>query len=187
MKKIAITGHTQGIGKAVVDLCKHDYEILGFSRATGHNLLKPGVVERIFEEAKDCDIFINNAFSTDAQMKLFDLFYNYWKDDVTKFIINVNSKNRFRAGDGSFGDNGYAAVKALLHKQWIDVLHESGRLCKISNISPGFVDTYLISHFSVPEWLKQPPEECAETIMWLINQPDNVEIGEVSYWRRKAQ
>ena len=39
----------------------------------------------------------------------------------------------------------------------------------------------------MPEWLKQPPEECAETIVWLINQPDNVEIGELSYWRRKVE
>ena len=187
MKKIAITGHTQGIGKAVVDLCKNDYEILGFSRATGHNLLKPGVVERILEEAKDCDIFINNAFSTDAQIKLFDLFYKEWKGDMTKFIINVNSKNRFRAGDGSYVDNGYAAVKSLLHKQWVDVLHESGRLCKISNLSPGFVDTPLIGSFSLPVWMKQPAEEFAETIMWIINQPDNIEIGELSSWRRKSQ
>ena len=120
-------------------------------------------------------------------IRLFNKFYNGWKEDPKKFIININSRNRFRVGDGSFGDNQYAAVKAHLHQQWVDVLHDTGRLCKISNISPGFVDTNLISHFSMPEWLKQPPEECAETIVWLINQPDNVEIGELSYWRRKVE
>lgn len=67
------------------------------------------------------------------------------------------------------------------------MLHATDRRCRISNISPGFVDTNLISHFSMPEWLKQPAEECAETIVWLINQPENVEIGELSYWRRKVE
>lgn len=187
MKKIAITGHTQGIGKAIVDLCKDQHEIVGFSKSTGYNLMEPGALERIYAESKECDIFINNAFAVDAQIRLFNKFYNGWKEDPKKFIININSRNRFRVGDGSFGDNQYAAVKAHLHQQWVDVLHDTGRLCKISNISPGFVDTNLISHFSMPEWLKQPPEECAETIVWLINQPDNVEIGELSYWRRKVE
>lgn len=187
MKKIAITGHTRGIGKAIVDLCTDEYEILGFSRSTGHNLSHRSTLETVFEEAKDCDIFINNAFCGDSQLKLFDIFYDNWKDDTTKFIININSKNRFRVGDGTFGGSGlYASTKLQLHKQWIDVLHEKSRRCKISNISPGFVDTELISHYTMPDWMRQPAQECAETIVWLINQPDHVEIGEISYWRHKA-
>jgi NADP-dependent 3-hydroxy acid dehydrogenase YdfG len=187
MKKIAITGHTQGIGKAIVDICSAEHEILGFSKSTGYNLAEPGKLQNVVDESKDCDIFINNAFVVDAQIRIFEKIYNLWKGDPTKLIININSRNRFRVGDGSFGDNAYAAVKAHLHQQWIDVLHATDRRCRISNISPGFVDTNLISHFSMPEWLKQPAEECAETIVWLINQPENVEIGELSYWRRKVE
>ena len=57
--KIAITGHTQGIGKRAYDrLCP---DIIGFSRSNGYDITNSGDQKRIIEESKDCDIFINNA------------------------------------------------------------------------------------------------------------------------------
>ena len=38
MTKVLITGHTSGIGKAILENCPSDYEVQGISRATGHNI-----------------------------------------------------------------------------------------------------------------------------------------------------
>ena len=38
--KVLITGHTFGIGKAILDNCPDDYEVKGISRSTGHDLTK---------------------------------------------------------------------------------------------------------------------------------------------------
>ena len=54
--KIAITGHTKGIGLAIYDLLGQEHNVFGYSRTNGYNINNP---EKIFEEAKDFDIFIN--------------------------------------------------------------------------------------------------------------------------------
>ena len=61
--KIAITGHTRGIGKACADVFRHD-TIYGYSRSNGYDIKD---AEDIFKSAEDCDVFINNAYSPDDQ------------------------------------------------------------------------------------------------------------------------
>ena len=74
--KIALTGHTRGIGNACKQLLEPEHEIIGFSRTNGYNINEPKV---IYELAKDADVFINNAQFQDYQTKLFDLFWDDWK------------------------------------------------------------------------------------------------------------
>ena len=58
--KIAITGHTNGIGKACYDLLSQEHQVIGFSRSSDYDINDP---ESIFSSAKDSDVFINNAYS----------------------------------------------------------------------------------------------------------------------------
>jgi hypothetical protein len=87
--KIAITGHTQGIGKRAYDrLCPN---IIGFSRSNGYDITNPTDRERIIEESNHCDIFINNATTEFGQTLLFlELFKNWQYQNKT--IINVGSR-----------------------------------------------------------------------------------------------
>lgn len=187
MKKLAITGHTDGIGGALVELIKDEYEILGMSRTNGFYLTKEGIVERIFETAKDCDIFVNNAFCRSRQTELYDIFYDNWKTDPTKHIINIGSKLRLNVDETGFigQNNPYSNEKRDLHLRWMANLHDSDRRCKISNISPGFVDTKFSSYSKLPEGMKLDKFEVANYIKWILGQPDNIELGEVSFWRIK--
>jgi hypothetical protein len=87
--KIAITGHTQGIGKRAYDrLCPN---IIGFSRSNGYDITKSDDRKRIIEESKHCDIFINNATSEFGQTLLFLELFNNWRHQ-NKIIINVGSR-----------------------------------------------------------------------------------------------
>jgi hypothetical protein len=66
--KVAITGHTNGIGQA---LARHyqqrGHEVMGFSRRTGHNI---HLTEKLTNMIEPCDVFVNNAQSGFAQTAL---------------------------------------------------------------------------------------------------------------------
>lgn len=74
--KVAITGHTSGIGKAFYQYFnKKNAEVIGMSRSNGYDLNTD--VDRIIENAKDCDIFINNAYRDDKQLQLLNGLYKH--------------------------------------------------------------------------------------------------------------
>ena len=82
-KKIIITGHTKGIGRAIYDKfteisCR---EIVGMSRSNGYDLEKD--FDRIVEEATGAELFINNAYRDQQQLKLFHAL----KDKVDMMVV----------------------------------------------------------------------------------------------------
>ena len=82
-KKIVITGHTSGIGKAIYDKfneisCR---EIVGMSRSNGYDIEKD--FDKIVEEAAGAEFFINNAYRDEQQLKLFHAL----KDKVDMMVV----------------------------------------------------------------------------------------------------
>lgn len=66
--KIAITGHTSGIGQALAkEYTSLGYEIVGLSRRNGFNIKS---IPKICNAIEPCDVFINNAQSGFAQTDL---------------------------------------------------------------------------------------------------------------------
>lgn len=90
--KVAITGHTRGLGLA---LFKHfsAHDVIGFSRSNGYDIADPISRSKILEQLADADIFINNAYNNydDSQLQLLMSVYDLWKD-LDKVIINVSSR-----------------------------------------------------------------------------------------------
>jgi hypothetical protein len=88
--KIAITGHTAGIGKKLYERLHPD--AIGFSLSTGYDIINTNDRKRIIVESKDCNVFINNAPASFGQTLLFLELFQEWKNDPTKTIINVGSR-----------------------------------------------------------------------------------------------
>jgi hypothetical protein len=88
--KYAITGHTEGIGNRLYSILS-PYAI-GFSRANGYDINKKECRDKIINESKDYDVFINNANSSFGQTYLLLDLINAWKNDPNKKIINVGSR-----------------------------------------------------------------------------------------------
>lgn len=87
--KIAITGHSAGIGQALASLYQQkNYEVVGLSRRNGFNIK---YIPKILNEIADCDIFINNAQSGFAQTELLFSVYEKWKGVSNKKIINIST------------------------------------------------------------------------------------------------
>jgi hypothetical protein len=89
-KKIIITGHTHGIGKAIYDKFTEVscHEIIGMSRSNGYDIDKD--FDKIVAEAEGCELFINNAYRDQQQTKL----VNALKDKVDMMVV-MGSVSRF--------------------------------------------------------------------------------------------
>ena len=151
--KIAITGHTQGIGKRAYDrLCP---DIIGFSRSNGYDITNSNDRKRIIEESKNCDIFINNANAEFGQTLLFLELFNSWRYQ-NKIIINVGSRI---AEIKTLPDNRqellkYQAEKLILKEMSIRV---HSPVCKVKYRWFGYVGTEKIlkkyPHFTKNDYI----------------------------------
>lgn len=131
--KIAITGHTSGIGAALHRLYP---DALGMSRKTGHDISTVNGRFNIINDVKGCDVFINNAQSNFAQVGLLYQLWNEWQDtDKTIVCISSDASNY----------NHNEARPYTIHKRALEdaclQLQHAGKPCKVICVKPGYVDT----------------------------------------------
>ena len=186
--KIAITGHSKGIGKACYDLLSKDHDVIGFSRTNGFNIKDP---KKIISASIGCDVFINNAYrmNTDDQLNLFNLFFEQWKDNPYKIIINIGSKSKYYPYNPNMPElttnfrssKGYNDTKSELANEIYNKQLFTDKKCRITNINPGYTKTELVARL-VNEVNMLSPEDVANTVKWIIEQPKHVEIGDVGLW-----
>ena len=153
--KIAITGHTSGIGKALFESFD---DVVGFSRSNGYDLNTD--IDKIISESLSADIFINNAYCGFRQVELLYQLFKKWKD-LDKTIVNISSNS----GDGiKKSPHIYAVHKASLDKMSEQLSYQNSK-CKIINVRPGWVDTPRVSHINKK---KISTQEIAEIIVFLL-------------------
>lgn len=134
--KIVITGHTRGLGKA---LCDHfqSHTVLGFSRSNGYDISNLNNRNRILNEIRDADMFINNTYNNfdDSQLALLKEVYSLW-EGTDKIIVNVSS--RYTTGP----------EKYCKDKEQQDIFCKSKefKLPYIINLKPGLIDTDRVKH-----------------------------------------
>jgi len=83
--KIAITGHTAGIGQALAkeyQLSGHD--IVGLSQRDGNNIRN---TPKICDQIEPCDVFVNNAQSGYAQTELLFEMAQRWSGTGKQIIV----------------------------------------------------------------------------------------------------
>lgn len=200
--KIAITGHTGGIGKGLFDLLSsHGHEVIGFSRSNGYNINDKKIRQGIINQIKDSDVFINNAYSGLAQVELLKDIIPLWTD-TDKQIININSKasltpSRF------FTENYIWNIKYVndheppeqISQEVLEFFNlysaqklEQVRLLshhmfrsnpRILNIICGFVDTDMVKSWKFQEHMMKVPD-VAELIVDLMKYKDRLLVQEIT-------
>jgi NADP-dependent 3-hydroxy acid dehydrogenase YdfG len=89
VKRIAITGHSAGIGLALSNIYQaRGVDIVGMSRCNGYNIRS---IPKIISQLKECDVFINNAQVGFAQTELLFAVYKEWQGKEGKKIINIGT------------------------------------------------------------------------------------------------
>lgn len=176
--KIAITGHSKGIGKAIADLYYTD-EVVGFSRSNGYDISDPTTIDRVLKNVLElnCDVFVNNAYHSVSQTTLFEGLLKYWNTDPSKTIVNINSRTIYNAPN----QRQYTADKKVLRSSAVNAIRDIDRKCRVININPGYVKTDMTQ--AVHEKFNMlTPEQLASMIKWCLDQPQGIEVGELSVW-----
>jgi NAD(P)-dependent dehydrogenase (short-subunit alcohol dehydrogenase family) len=187
MKKIAITGHSRGIGLALTERLDQDnYEVRGYSKSNGFNILRPNSIIKDIVDW-DADVFVNNAYAPEAQSRLLYKIYEQWVDKP-KLIINMgatssDSINNFAQLGYNPDWTPYVSDKARLDWASLQLSNQfqPGK-CRVTMIKPGFVDT------DSTAWLKGLVEDymmtadsVAEMIEWVIELEDNTQMRTLSF------
>lgn len=152
--KIAITGHTKGIGKALYDgFCSQGHEVLGFSRTTGYTVSTDEGIKQIVEASVDCDILIINAYAYSerdtlagfSQITLLYEMFNRWVG-LNKTIVIVGSMAAYETDSSLY----------TLHKTALELAAHRLRQINYFNprlitLNPSVVDTYVLDDPKVPK------------------------------------
>jgi NAD(P)-dependent dehydrogenase (short-subunit alcohol dehydrogenase family) len=137
--KIAITGHTSGIGLALFEHFQSSgHTCIGFSRSNGHDISKSIDRGRILLASLDADVFINNAYNNwdNSQYLMLEKVAAQWAGRE-KLIINSASKiTDYEKPKYDFLQK-YRDTKILLDN--FTKMHQG--LPYISNLKFGWVDT----------------------------------------------
>jgi len=172
--KVAITGHTKGIGKAISDkFSSNNCEIVGFSKSTGFDISKEQDRINIFNMAKDADIFVNNAYDPEGQTNLLNKFITAW-EGTGKIIINMSSKASICPPEFLPGYEQYIQVK----KQQNKIIENRATVDspRILNILAGLVDTDMASMFNST---KVDPDDLAELIYVVLKIGTKISVQQL--------
>lgn len=113
------------------------------------------------------DVFINNAHVGFSQSNLLYEWFDCWKDDPSKLIINVSS----RAGLSNLSVGYlYAAQKASLDHLSDNLVYNSHKRCRITTLNLGLLEDKLPS-------VKY--EEVGHLLDFILSLPQHLEIPRV--------
>lgn len=174
--KIAITGHSAGIGKALSEIyTENGHDVIGLSRRNGYNIRS---ITKVVSMIEPCDIFINNAQVGFAQTELLFAVYKAWHGKKDKTIINISTMMTsfpISALPGIEMTEYYVQKKAL--EEAIVQLRNYQTGPKICLIKPGAVATQPgqiepCPYANVNEWARQ--------LVKILDAGPNLEVSEIA-------
>lgn len=176
--KIAITGHTTGIGKAIHDWFLGDADILGFSKSNGYDITNKDDRIKIINESMDCDVFINNAHQGFGQVELLMEMFDTWRME-NKLIINIGTDS-VPAVAWKVVHQQYPIEKASLHSAVDLIQQDKDRKIKLTLLALGHVNTEFNKDYTGS---KLSYKSITDTIEWIANQPGEVKSLVLSPFR----
>ena len=174
--KILITGNKNfGVAKELFTIFP---EATFISRETGYDLTKKEIQKEVAKKTLEYDVFINNsALYRFEQTNLLECVYKYCKNkNHNIYIINLGSTiDRFNKGT----DWIYSAEKKALRDYTNSLSKQSvwENAPKVSLISFGSLSNVQHKH---PDRTCLPIEITTNYIKWLIEQPKDIHVHEIS-------
>jgi len=190
IKRVAITGHTKGIGQQLWNrLEDRGIELKGFSKSTGYNLQRVSTCKKVVQEVVDwnADVFINNAYVPDNQVRLLYLLYEHW-ENKPRLIVNLSATSSDSITNFSqmgYNENWtpYVSDKARLDFASLQLanMYKKGK-CRVSLVKPGFVDTDSTAMFKeFAEEYMMTADSVAEQLEWLVDLGKEVQVRNLSF------
>lgn len=165
--KIGITGHSDFLGKGLFDFLSKNHEVIGFSRSNGYDLKN---YEKILDDVKDMDVFINNTYHAEYQQKIFEELFEKWKDK-DKTIFNILTSAIFN--NGSIED--YRENKLRLQKSSLEKINSNlDKKVRIVNLYPNTLE-----HNKRVGFNKVNFSEVYDVIDFQLKLPQNLELTHI--------
>ena len=174
--KIAIVGHTRGIGKAIANLYrKKNYEVVGLSSSNGYDLQCSQV--EIMEQLDDCQLIVLNAYVGRGQLTLLKRIYGKFVFDNKKVVVITSTSGTPIGEDEEFLDPEYVEYcknkKTLI--EYIEQLQQEllNKPLSVYDVCPDVVDTDMTKGL----WEDLPKlkaEEVAEAVRYCFESTFNV-------------
>jgi short-subunit dehydrogenase len=174
--KIAIVGHTRGIGKAIADLYrKKNYTVVGLSSSNGYDLQCSQV--EIMEQLDDCQLIVLNAYVGRGQMTLLKRIYGKFVFEDKKVVVITSTSGTPIGEDEEFLDPEYVEYcknkKTLI--EYIEQLQQEllNKPLSVYDVCPDVVDTDMTKGL----WEDLPKlkaDEVAEAVRYCFESTFNV-------------
>jgi len=174
--KIAIVGHTRGIGKAIADLYrKKKYTVVGLSSSNGYDLQCSQV--EIMEQLDDCQLIVLNAYVGGGQMNLLKRIYGKFVFEDKKVVVITSTSGTPIGEDEEFLDPEYVEYcknkKTLI--EYIEQLQQEllNKPLSVYDVCPDVVDTDMTKGL----WEDLPKlkaDEVAEAVRYCFESTFNV-------------
>ena len=178
--KIAIIGHTRGIGKAICDLYnKKKYDVVGMSKSNGFDLVHDQ--EKILEKIQDCGLVVLNAHADRGQLNLLKRIYGLYAFDKMKVAVITSTSGleeepdygQFKVWD-KFKYVQYCEIKKELIAYITELQDELiSKPLSVYDVCPDVVDTEMTKGLweSLP---KLTAQEVAEAVRYCFESTYNI-------------
>jgi nucleoside-diphosphate-sugar epimerase len=135
--KIAITGHTAGIGQALAE-AYYGNEIVGLSTREGNNIRNTFKIASLIEP---CDVFINNAQAGYAQTELLFEMHRRWTN-TQKHIVVISTMMTQQPVSVLDGMDEYRLQKVTLENAVHQLRYKNPDGPYITLVRPGRVENH---------------------------------------------
>jgi NAD(P)-dependent dehydrogenase (short-subunit alcohol dehydrogenase family) len=178
--KIAVIGHTRGIGKATYDLYrKKKYKVVGMSKSNGFDIIHDQ--DKILEQIQDCSLVVLNAHADRGQLNLLKKIYGRHSFDKMKVAVITSTSgieeepdyNQFKIWD-KFEYVQYCEIKKELIGYISELQDELlSKPLSVYDVCPDVVDTDMTKGL----WEDLPKltaDEVAEAVRYCFESTFNV-------------
>jgi nucleoside-diphosphate-sugar epimerase len=172
--KIAITGHTAGIGQALAEEYRLDgHDIIGLSQREGNNIRN---IPKTCDQIESCDVFVNNAQAGYAQTELlFEMAHRWANTNKHIIVISTMMTQAPTAVDSNLDQY---RVQKLALEETVRQLRNRQLDIKITLVRPGYIATQ-------PEQTVPPAADVnnwARTLLDLLDMAtrNNLKISDIS-------
>jgi len=178
--KIAVIGHTRGIGKATYDLYrKKKYKVVGMSKSNGFDIIHDQ--DKILEQIQDCSLVVLNAHADRGQLNLLKKIYGRHSFDKMKVAVITSTSgieeepdyNQFKIWD-KFEYVQYCEIKKELIGYISELQDELlSKPLSVYDVCPDVVDTGMTKGL----WEDLPKltaDEVAEAVRYCFESTFNV-------------
>jgi NAD(P)-dependent dehydrogenase (short-subunit alcohol dehydrogenase family) len=174
-KTAIVTGGKKGLGNWFCDfLTSHGCNVKDYSLSSGLDIQSLDTKNKLLQEARYSDFFINCAHAGYTQCELLEEVYRLWRWE-DKLIINVGA-NQFSPAIWSLVELPYSSQKAALHVL-ASRLQQEQRKCRLTMIRPGVLDTTSTTKLGGN---KVDKSSFLSLLLFVFSLPPGIEIPDIA-------